>query len=269
MRVIFVSIAAGMLSTSAWGDSITIGLPKTSINIVPFGRLPTTNACTRYQQAYAAADFTGSNSISISSINFLGGNGGNFAPGTYNLYFSTITAGIDTLSNTSFDSNLGGDNALFISEYLSGASPTNLTFSGTPFLYNPAAGNLLLDMIISQDGPQPSGRIAGYELNGNAPGVFSRYDNFAHGNIGLGLVTEFDFVTVPEPSATNLVALALVIGTLLRFQRRARRDATHCDFELRILGYITASLSNALQTAWASVCPLQTAGHRSRHTQCR
>jgi hypothetical protein len=79
------------------------------------------------------------------------------------------------LSNTAFDSNRGADNVLFASATLSGAAPSTLTFSGVPFTYNPANGNLLLDTVVSPGGVDAnSGFGAGYEANTNAPGVFSR-----------------------------------------------------------------------------------------------
>jgi len=220
--VLLVLLSIVLFSTYAQCDSITIGFPASAVNIAPFGRLPSSPGANRYQQAYASADFTNLGPISISSIDFTGGNGGNFAPGTYDLYFSSITGGIDSLSDTSFDSNLGANNTLFTSVYLSGASPANLTFTGAPFLYDPSDGNLLLDIMISQDGPQPSGRIAGYLLNGHADGVFSRYDNFATGNIGFGLITQFDFTPIPEPSIAALVTLSLAVTIIFHRSKREK-----------------------------------------------
>ena len=204
--------ATVVFSTAALGNSITVGLPATGFNVIPFARLPgAADAATRYQQAYSANDFTGLGTLNIGSVSFQGGNGGNFAPGTYNISFSPITAGIDTLSNTAFDANLGPDQALFTSAYLSGASPDNLIFTGSPFFYDPAAGNLLLDIRITQDGAQPDGAIAAYAINGSASGVFSRYDNFGTGTLGIGLVTTFGFDTVPD-AANSALLLAAAIG---------------------------------------------------------
>ena len=115
------------------------------------------------------------------------------------------------MSNTAFDANLGADNAPFASVYLSGSSPDILTFTGGPFFYNPAAGNLLLDIRITQDGAQPDGAIAAYAINGSASGVFSRYDNFGTGTLGIGLVTTFGFDTVPD-AANSALLLAAAIG---------------------------------------------------------
>jgi len=203
----------------ARGDSVTVGLPFSNNNAFPFGG-GVGGVATRYQQAYSASDFSGiGTSFTINSIDFLNGRG-TLAPSTYTLYFSTITSGIDSLSNSDFDSNRGADNALFASATLSGAAPATLTFSGVPFAYNPASGNLLLDIVVSPGGVDANnGFGASYEANTNAPGVFSRYHNFGLGNIGWGLVTEFNYTPIPEPAIPTLIFLA--VG-LTAFLARAR-----------------------------------------------
>ena len=74
----------------------------------------------RYQQAYDASSFSVAGIIT--SISFVGGLG-DFRPGDYTLSLSTISAGIDTLSTSDFDGNLGPDNQLFTTVSLSGATP--------------------------------------------------------------------------------------------------------------------------------------------------
>ena len=95
---------------------------------------------------------------------------------TYQISFSTVTPSIDTLSNTNFDSNLGTDNTLFASADLSGPAPPQLVFAGGPFDYNPANGNLLMDIHISNE---MAGGGAFYDAqSGTATGIFSRYQKF-------------------------------------------------------------------------------------------
>jgi hypothetical protein len=156
---------------------------------------------TRYQQAYTSSDFAGVGPISINSIEFLGGVG-TLATSTYNLFFSTIAEGIDTLRNGNFNSNVGPDNTLFASVLLSGGAPTTLILTGAPFTYEPARGNLLLDIIVSPGGVNPGATAFYAANNGNALGVFSRYQNFGVGDAGYGLVTQFDYsiAVIPEPS---------------------------------------------------------------------
>lgn len=197
------ALVLSVVSGSLFGASIVIGTSNGS-NSFPFG----SSNGTRYQQAYTSGDFSGA--ISITGIDFFLGSAGTLSGGTYELSFSTITAGIDTLSISNFDGNLGADNALFTSVALSGAGPATLSFTGGPFLYNPANGNLLLDIkILSPTG----GSGAGYQaMNGGANGIFSRYQNFGDQTIGWGLVTQFDFgaAAVPEPGTLSLLGLGLV-----------------------------------------------------------
>ncbi len=221
-RVLSLVSLSLLFSPNAWSDSLIVGQPSTGGNAFPFGGGVNASA-TRYQQAYAAIDFSIIGSpISITSIDFLGG-AGTLAPSTYTLYFSTITAGIDSLSNVAFDSNRGPDNAFFASLTLSGPAPATLTFTGVPFNYNPANGNLLLDIVVSPGGVDANnGYGAHYLANSSALGVFSRYHNFGSGTVGWGLVTQFDF-TIPEPATPSLLLAAFLVATFLR-QGRPRKS---------------------------------------------
>jgi len=218
-------------STVLYADSIIIGAPGTAINSVPFGGGVGSNLGTRYQQAYSSVQFIGTGPVLITSIAFLQGTvgtGGIFAPSNYTFYLSTISAGIDTLSNFNFDSNRGADNTLFTSISLSGASPATFIISGdTPFLYDPAKGNLLMDIVVA-----PGGITAGslgfpalYLARNDATGIFSRYHNFATGNIGFGLVTEINFTSVPEPATFVLLSTGFAgIIALVYCDGLKRRD---------------------------------------------
>jgi hypothetical protein len=202
--------------TSASAVSLVVGLPGNNQNSFPFGGGFAPAAATRYQQAYAASDFSSIGApILINSVDFMNGRG-TLAPSTYSIYFSTITAGIDTLSDVNFDSNRGADNTLFATLTLAGTAPPTLTFSGIPFNYNPSHGNLLLDIVVSPGGLASSGFGANYLASNNAVGVFSRYHNFGISTTGWGLVTQFDYQVVPEPSAIALLFLALTLAGTFR-----------------------------------------------------
>src|SRR5690348_18266654 len=89
--------------TGASAASLVVGLPGNNQNTFPFGGGFGTAASTRYQQAYAASDFsTIGGPILNASLDLLNGRG-NLASSTYSLHFSTIPAGIDTLSSVNVD----------------------------------------------------------------------------------------------------------------------------------------------------------------------
>jgi hypothetical protein len=184
MRYCFCVVFFGL---SALADVISVGAPGDSINGDPFaGPLPGFVG-TRYQQAYASADFPGA--MAITSISFFNDSPfeGSLPTATCQIFLSTITSSIDALSNTNFDSNDGPDNTLFALVDLRGPAPLQLIFDGRPFDYNPANGNLLMDIHISN---QVSSGGAFYDARrGAATGVFSRCQNFSSGTEGLRLVT--------------------------------------------------------------------------------
>jgi hypothetical protein len=230
-RFLSCAVILAVASAGLFAGTIVIGTPSNGPNMFPFGGPVGGYEGTRYQQAYAAADFTGLGVISIYGIDFYDpsqtAGTGNFRSGTYDFYLSTITAGIDSLDNTSFDANLGGNNALFASLTLSGVAPPTFTFTGTPFTFDPGAGNLLLDIRISNTSGSD---VVYFAYRNGANGIFSRYHNFGTGTIGMGLVTGFDYTTgetvtgetVPEPASGLLVGLgALALAAVVR-RRRSR-----------------------------------------------
>jgi hypothetical protein len=229
-----IAILAAFSGTSVYADSIIIGsLTPNGGNSDPFGGTLPGFTGTRYQQAYASSDFDGLGPIEITSISFVNSDpsgGAPLAASTYTFSFSTITAGIDTLSNTNFNGNLGPNNTLFAIVPLSGTAPSILTITGsTPFLYDPSQGNLLLDIVVSPGGvPFLSSLVSGAAFDSPlAPGVFSRYQNFSENGtgVGAGLSTEFSFAT-PEPAAIGPTMLGIV---LLVFLSHRRSSAKKCD----------------------------------------
>jgi hypothetical protein len=140
---------------------------------------------------------------------------------TFSLYLSTTSAAVDALNTVNFDANLGASTSLFGTYTLGGAAPAVLTFSGTPYFYNPAAGNLLLDLRVS-------GTLvnlldpAGFVARSNVPGGnYSRAQNFGSGSAGYGLDTRFTGSTVlPEPSTWILLGTGLLaVGSMARRRR--------------------------------------------------
>jgi hypothetical protein len=99
-----------------------------------------------------------------------------------------------------------------------------LTFTGTPFLYDPSLGNLLLDISVT-GGSGGSG--AAFEDSEGTGTSLARYQNFGSGNgLGYGLVTEFDstasMANTPEPGTLPLMACLGLVGLLVQRLRRRR-----------------------------------------------
>src|SRR6266851_772043 len=191
-----------MLPKSSWERN-------NSVNCQPFGCAPLFGM-SRYRQVYASSQF--SSPFTFGAIDFfVGSSGGGNAidTATFQISFSTTSAAVNGLS-TNLNSNVGSNVQVFGTFGLSGVSPATLTFTGTPYAYNPANGNLLMDVVIS-----------GGSINSNGEQTFNRADNtgavtsraFSTGGGGgtdaNGLVTEFDSPVVPEPATMGLVAFCL------------------------------------------------------------
>ena len=226
--------ASGISSTGVTGDSefaalhlqatldltsstaLVVGAPADAQNVFPFGGRFDTRPGTRYQQAYAAAEFAARGPILIESVAFMSGSG-NIVRSTYTFFLSTITTGINALSNLDFDGNRGANNARFASVELSGVAPPTLTIQGdVPFLYDPAQGNLLLDIVVSPGGVTSGVGVASFAARmGTAGGIFSRYHDFGTANIGWGLVTKFELAPLTIDNLVAVVDDAIAAGTLV------------------------------------------------------
>lgn len=219
--VVAALVAAGFLTAlpAARADSIFVGTLGVHENCAPFGCSAVLDQV-GYQQVYSSSVFDGP--IEISSITFFdtfegGAHGNDVDPGTFTISFSTTSAAVDGLSTT-LEDNVGADVQEFFSGDLSGPiGGTHFTIVGTPFEYDPALGNLLMQVDMEDVvSVQPH---TFYDAN-NGNGLFSRVirhaddDNIAD---SVGLVTEFNR-PVPEPTAIFLFGLGL--AGLLRFRRR-------------------------------------------------
>jgi len=203
-RLMVLTIGSA-LSLSA--GSMIVGVDNTG-NYFPFG-FPVTGPGSQYQEAYSSSLFSGS--ISITGIDFFlqpGGLDNALYEATFTLSLSTITTDVNDLSDTNLNSNVGANNTLFTTVDLSGLSGNELNFAGFPFLYDPAAGNLLLDIQITNI--NCTGAAAFEDDGPDGPPTIARYQNFGTGTSGFGLVTEFDFSSqAPEPGSLGLIAIGL------------------------------------------------------------
>ena len=207
-KFIFVVVSFVLITGSATVHADIIGT-RTGNNAFPFGGPYSTGPGTRYQQVYAASNF--SLPIYIDTVRFFESFGFE-STNTFDMYLSTSKNHVDALNTINFDDNVGDDSQFFASVTLIGAELTDgnpTTFTGPAFLYDPAAGDLLVDIHVS--GSSPSN---GYwwAMNGDAGGLFSRAHDFDSGFAGYGLVTEIDGVLVPGPGAVLLGMLGLSIA---------------------------------------------------------
>jgi len=186
-----------------------------------------------YQQVYTSSAF-GSTPIAISGLTFyqifaaqFGGTDAVLA-GNYNVSLSTTSVAVNALSTT-LSSNVGADSATFFN----GSLPTapfgsSFTITGTAFNYDPTKGNLLMDIVVTNQASLPNGTGNGYNdaddtgLSTSRAYALTNVGNFAD---GIGLVTGFTFGpqhTVPEPSSFVMAGAAVVMGLGLVRRRRAR-----------------------------------------------
>jgi len=218
------SVVLFVFGTAA-SAQVTVGTANTD-NCFPFSCAA--SGFNQYQQVYGSAAFSGP--LTIGSLSFFRNDattapGGTFASGTYNIFLSTTSKPVGGLDAT-FANNVTSPLVFFASLVISAGSgqvPT-FTITGTPFSYNPAAGNLLLDVMYS---------------NANGAGYFFRAENLAPGSVSrvfgggatgnsdeIGLVTRFEpavITATPEPASIVLTATGLV--AFLTVMHRRKRSA--------------------------------------------
>jgi hypothetical protein len=212
----------------------------TSWNNFPFSIGGLNEKSQRYQQVYAASAFSALAEPGLITAlafrpDFEVAVAFSVTLGDVQINLSTTSAEPDALSNT-FANNVGLDDAvvfagpLFLSSAFSGPAEGPKDFDVVielqhPFLYDPSAGNLLLDVRNFTGGI--STRLDATE--GDSDPISRVHTNPGAGAVDTptgftntsGLVTRF---TVPEPSATGLELAALGILAAL-FTRRARCGA--------------------------------------------
>jgi len=228
----------GIAVASAYADVIVpgsvAGVEGNINNGFPFNIAFFSLTSQRYQQLYSSTEFTGP--VLISGIAFrpdatIGSAFSSTLP-SIQISLSTTSAAVDGLSTT-FANNVGGDvttvfnGALSLSSSFTGplGGPKNFDISitfATPFLYNPALGNLLLDVrnfgggATTQSDSQLSGSDSVSRVFTNS--LFPAGVNSPTGvSDTQGLVTKFITTAIPEPNSLFLLSAGLVV---LGFCRR-------------------------------------------------
>lgn len=225
-------LALAALASSLQATTLVLGDPPIMGlgNCDPFG-CPGFLGLGTYQQVYLSSAFPGT--ISIQGLTFYEGqvlNGGQPSAGTYSLSFSYTSFDPGGLDLTSPANNIGSGSQSFFSGTLPALTPEGpgnwLVLAGTPFVYNPADGNLLLTLTYS--GSSNGSPVLYLNEAGTNTVSSSAYfgANASGGNISGGLVTGFDYGPVagtPEPGSILLTLAG--IGLIGVFFRRRRRIA--------------------------------------------
>ena len=223
---LLIALCGWMLVASSAKASLIIGTVDGG-NCYPFGCNDSglsVGQSIHFQQIYSSTAFSGP--INIESLTFYSSLlPGNILSGNYVFHLSTAAVSLFAMSTTLAD-NIGADNALFFSGSL-GTGSLAFTVTGTPFYYEPALGDLLLDIVVNDQDNVPNSGSNGYNDAVGSP-VTVTQRGFAVGNsggvVGTGaLVTGFNAAPVSVPVPGTLALIGLSLAVLVRARKKKQR----------------------------------------------
>lgn len=198
---------------------------------------PFFNNSVRYQQVFSASQFPSSTGpLMITQIAFRPD--GSVTDPSLIIRFDSVQIDLSTTSRTPstlstlFASNVGADDTTVFNSFVfvnapvtgppGGPKDFTVAFALNPFIYDPSAGDLLLDVRAIESG---GGISAPFDAESNNP--FTAHldapdiSATSGTSFATGLVTEFQFTPVPEPSTLVLASLGtLLVGVGARWRQR-------------------------------------------------
>ena len=226
LRILCLLSALAAFVSPTYATTITLGGSGLN-NIFPFGTDPsaTPHYAGEYQQIYLASAFGGP--LTIAKIAFETAFTKTVVSDTFTLSLGT-TAASPAAPGNNYAANRKPDFTTVFSGTITD-SATNTGFFDfiipltTPFIYNPANGNLLLDVNIISSSVSGGGLFQQF-VAGNDANVGRVFNlggtGAATAGPNYGLMTQFS--EVPEPATVSLVAMGLAFG-LRRWTTQRRR----------------------------------------------
>lgn len=216
-------ILSAMFSPALSAENIVVGQPPAAGtgNCLPFGCPSMFGLNAYYQQVYGSTVFP--ELITIDRMDFFRTQvlvASEPASGTFYFTLSYTTESVGDLDLTNPLNNISFGSQSFFTGSLPNLSGNVLAFSGTPFVYNPSLGNLLLTVTFSDaaDGSLfPDWAESGSETT---RAYFGSGFNGGGGGNDPGLVTEFES-SVPEPSLIILLGIGMGAVCLIAWRFKA------------------------------------------------
>ncbi len=238
-----VALSAALAGGEARAASVVVPNSSTAAEGNDSNLGPFFNNSVRYQQVYSASQFPSTaGPLEITQIAFRPD--GSVTDPSLIIIFNSVqidlstTRSTPTTLSTTFAGNVGADDktvfnsSVFQHDSVTGPAggPKDFTavFSLSPFIYNPSAGNLLLDVRAIESG---GGISAPFDAETNNPftaHVDAPDISAASGSpFATGLVTQFQYTPIPEPSTLLLASLgAFLAGAGARWRQRSNATAS-------------------------------------------
>jgi hypothetical protein len=213
------------LGFSLQASDIIIGEPPliATGNCDPFG-CPEFFGLGTYQQVYTSSPFSGATTITgLTFYNEEVPDGAEPAGGTYTLSLSYSNNAPGDLNTSSPNSNISSGSEVFFVGSLPLLSQNTLDFVGTPFVYNPAIGYLLLTVTVTA----PSDHALTLFLDQSSTDAQTSdvyFGTFNSPSNTGGLITGFTTVSsIATPEPASLLLMLAGVTCLIAYQRRRHR----------------------------------------------